>query len=396
VSSRQILQEMPPGVAPAGAREIPVAGRSGREIVAMRKRLLAWFDASFRDLPWRRDRDPYLVWLAEIMLQQTRITAVIPYYERFLKRFPTLKSLAKAGEASVLAQWSGLGYYNRARHLHRAAKLIVQRHRGKFPRTVEDALALPGIGRYTAAAILSIAYAAPLPALDGNVSRVLARLDALPGGVREPAVRRALEQAAAAMMESSRPGDWNQALMELGETICTPRAPRCAECPFEKWCHARALGLTAEIPGKGTRRAIERVHIASAILLNKEGQTLLVRETGGHDDPIFSRLWMFPCVRVARSAERELRRHLEEDLRLHVPLLLPLGTARHAVTFRDITLRPFLAPVEKMPAYPASRHVPLEGLGRLPVSSATRKLAHAAWRGLLCGIQNQIEWHSLE
>ena len=224
------------------------AGIPAREWPLFRRRLLAWFRRTKRDLPWRHTRDPYRIWLSEIMLQQTRVTTVIPYYRRFLERFPTVQHLARARPAAVLAAWAGLGYYSRARNLHLAARRIVTRHGGKFPHELDATLALPGIGRYTAAAILSIACDQPLAALDGNVARVLARLDAMRGDLRRPAAWQRLDAAADALLARHAPGDWNQAMMELGATVCTPQAPRCPQCPVARWCRAQALGLAERLP----------------------------------------------------------------------------------------------------------------------------------------------------
>ena len=190
-------------------------------VVKLRHALLAWYDAHRRDLPWRRDRDPYRVWVSEIMLQQTRVAAVLEHYARFMKRFPTVKALAAARESSVLAAWSGLGYYHRARRMHQAARQIVGEHGGEFPGTAEEWLELPGIGRYTAAAIASIAFGEAVAVVDGNVERVLERLLGRDGG------REAAWQHAEALLDRERPGDFNQAMMELGATICTPRSPQC-------------------------------------------------------------------------------------------------------------------------------------------------------------------------
>lgn len=361
---------------------------SGKKL--LQRRVLGWFRKNFRALPWRKDRNPYRIWIAEVMLQQTRIAAVIPYYERFLKRLPGIAELARAKESEVLRLWSGLGYYSRARHLHQAARQMVARHNGRFPRNLEEALALSGIGRYTAAAILSIAYGTPLAALDGNVLRVLARLLAIEGDPREPRQRQTLEHAAAALLDSSNPGDWNQALMELGETICTPSAPQCLQCPVEKWCRARTLGRTGEIPAKRKQRAKVRVELAAAVLLDAAGRTALVHEAGKHDEVIFSRMWQFPCAEIAKEATEDLRSHMLKAYGFHAGEWTPLEPARHAVTYREITLRPFLCHVESLPADPRMRTVTLEGLGRLPVSSATRKIAHAALRGLAGGIQRRL------
>jgi A/G-specific adenine glycosylase len=346
----------------------------------LQRRLLAWYRRHRRDLPWRASRDPYRIWVAEIMLQQTRIAAVLPYYQRFLKKFPTVESLARAREHQVLQLWSGLGYYSRARNLHRAAKEIVARHDGRFPATLDAALALPGIGRYTAAAVLSIAYDVPLAVLDGNVARVFARLAAIRGDLRTPRRWRQLGEAAQQLLALLDAGDWNQALMELGETICTPQTPRCGVCPVSHWCLARARKLIGRIPAPRLKRVSVNVKIAAAILRDPRGRTLLVRDPGAHDGALFSRMWQFPAVEVARHPKAALERHLRTTLTLDAaPLeLVPLPAARHGVTFRNITLLPFLARVPHLPAHPRTRILPLSGLVRLPVSSATRKIAAAA------------------
>ncbi len=228
------------------------------DLPAFQTKLLGWFAEAKRDLDWRRTRDAYRVWISEIMLQQTRVAAVLPYYRRFLARFPTMDALARARQDAVLRSWAGLGYYSRARNLHRAAKQIVAKHDGEFPRRIEDALGLPGIGPYTAAAVLSIAYGEAHAVVDGNVARVLARLGAIRGDLRRPKRWRELAAAANALLPAqaapaaSAPttgaGDWNQAMMELGATLCTPRAPQCAACPVAHWCRAHALGIALRLP----------------------------------------------------------------------------------------------------------------------------------------------------
>jgi A/G-specific adenine glycosylase len=351
-----------------------------RTLKTSQGRLLDWFRAHQRDLPWRESRDPYRVWVAEVMLQQTRIAAVLPYYHRFLKTFPTVESLARAPQEKVLQLWSGLGYYSRARNLHRAAKEIVARHGGEFPRTLEAALALPGIGRYTAAAVLSIAYDQPLAVLDGNVARVLARLGAIRGDLRAPSRWRQLGATAQQLLASDAPGDWNQALMELGETICTPQIPRCGACPVSRWCLARTRNLTREIPSPRRKRAPVKIRIAAAILRDPHGRTILVRDPGAHDDVLFSRMWQFPAVEVARHAEAELAAHLQDVLRIDRASLRleALPSARHGVTFRNITLLPFLARVPRLPKRARTRVLLLSRLAQIPVSSATHKIAAAA------------------
>ncbi len=209
-------------------------------------RLHDWFIKNQRDLPWRRTRDPYAIWLSEIMLQQTRVTAVIPYYERFLERFPTYKELAAASESELLAMWSGLGYYSRARNLHKAARLMVEM--GGFPTTYEEIHELPGVGDYTAAAVASIAFGLPRVGLDGNIVRVIARWTAEPGDVKTFTIRARLKQVAQNQIDTEDPGTYKQALMELGATICLPKAPKCLYCPINDDCGARLQGLQQTLP----------------------------------------------------------------------------------------------------------------------------------------------------
>jgi A/G-specific adenine glycosylase len=351
-----------------------------RSLRTFQSRLLAWFRAHRRELPWRASRDPYRIWVAEIMLQQTRIAAVIPYYDRFLRRFPDVRALARARQPEVLKFWSGLGYYSRARNLHAAAKTIVAQHGAEFPRNLEAARDLPGIGRYTAAAVLSIAYDEPFAVLDGNVARVLARLGALRGELREPHTWRNLLITADELLARGAASDWNQALMELGETICTPQSPRCADCPIGRSCKAHAQGLAHEIPAPRKKRATQNVKIAAAILRDPQGRTLLVKGTGAHDGVLFSRMWQFPAVEVRRNPSAELTKHLHATLGMNGITLEALPEARHGVTFRNVTLLPFLARVDQLPAQPGThgRVLPLKSIARLPISSATRKIADAA------------------
>jgi A/G-specific adenine glycosylase len=370
---------------------------SMRELAAFRRELLKWFRAHRRALPWRvlpeaapkqgprtavakRNGNSYRIWLSEVMLQQTRISAVIPYYQRFTSRFPTAQALASAREHEVLRHWAGLGYYSRARNLHRAAREIVERHRGEFPRTHPEALALPGVGAYMAAAVLSMAYDAPHAVLDGNVARVLARLGAVRGDLRVPRTWKRLSADAQTLLAPESPGDWNEAMMELGETICTPRAPRCELCPVAKFCQARQRGLQDKIPAPRHKRDPVTVKIAAAVLLDPQRRTVLVKDPGAHDAVLFSRMWQFPAAEVTRDPEAELRSHLAATLGLRVETLTPLPAARHAVTFRNITVLPFLALLPELPAGPRIRAIPLEKLSKIPVSSATRKIAAAVLR----------------
>ncbi len=354
-----------------------LAGRALRNFQTL---LLDWFRAHQRNLPWRASRDAYRIWVAEVMLQQTRIAAVMPYYQGFLDRFPNVESLAHAPQADVLKLWSGLGYYCRARNLHAAAKQIVVQHGAQFPRELRGALDLPGIGVYTAAAVLSIAYDVPLAALDGNVARVLARIHAIRGDLRAPKTWSLLASTAKHVLARDAASDWNQSLMELGEVVCTPQSPRCGICPVARWCHAHAKGLVDKIPAPRRKRTPVHMKIAAAILLDQRGRTLLVKDPGAHDGVLFSRMWQFPAVEVTRQPKAALAAHLGATLNLpdSVLELEELPAARHGVTFRNIALLPFLARVQQLPTLPRTRILPLANLAKLPISSATKKIAAAA------------------
>jgi A/G-specific adenine glycosylase len=245
-----------------------------KSAVQFRRLLLRWYGESRRDLPWRATRDPYRIWLSEIMLQQTRVETVLPYYAAFLKRFPDTTALAAAPEAEVLALWSGLGYYSRARNLQRAAKQIAGT--GAFPAGHQQLRALPGVGDYTAAAVASMAFDLPFAAVDGNVLRVLARVFDDAGDIASPLVRRRFQRQAQELLDPRHPGDFNQAMMELGATVCLPRNPRCAACPVRTQCGAYAAGRTAELPVKLQRHQAKSESLSVAVV-SRGGLVLLRR-----------------------------------------------------------------------------------------------------------------------
>ena len=348
----------------------PQRSQAEKGRAALRAALLAWYDRHRRDLPWRRTSDPYRIWVSEVMLQQTTVNAVLPYYAAFLKRFPTLQALAEEPEEEVLAAWSGLGYYHRARNLHRGAQHVAERHAGEFPRSLEAALAVPGVGLYTASAVLSIAHGLPLPVVDGNVRRVLARLLALRGPEFRkdgPYYNRAEE-----LLDAARPGDWNQALMELGATVCLPRKPACPACPLRQSCRARALGVVEELPEGRARRATVDVTVAAA-LVERDGRVLLVRRPRGR---LLDRMWEVPQTSLDSRGRPDLARELEERHGLRVVPGRLAVRARHAVTHRRITLEGYRTrlrlPIPEDPerflwARP-------EEVARLAVASSTRKL----------------------
>jgi A/G-specific adenine glycosylase len=362
---------------------------TGPPLSRFRSKLLSWFAQSQRDLPWRRTKDPYRIWLSEIMLQQTRVAAVIPYYGRFLERFPNVRALADAPEEDVLRQWAGLGYYSRARNLQKAAQKIVEEHDSRFPDNLEKALELPGIGPYTAPAILSIAHGKKLAVLDGNVARVLARVAAIRGDLRSGNGWQKLQRAADAVLSPRAPGDWNQAMMELGATVCTPRSPECLLCPIADFCQARKLGLSEVIPAKRIKRANVEITLAALVLADSQGRTLLLpppeadaeQESSADVRVLLSRMWHFPTVFVKSDAEAELRTFAAQSIFGKCPVrakLQPLQPVRHAVTYRQITLQPFRLDIAKLPAIPDTKILPLDNLASVPISNLTRKVARAA------------------
>ena len=338
-----------------------------------REALLAWFDRHRRDLPWRRDRDPYRVWISEIMLQQTRVETVIPYYERFLERFPSVERLAAANLDEVLSSWSGLGYYRRARQLYAAAQEIVLR--GSFPRTLESLRTLPGIGAYTAAAIASIAFDVVEPVMDGNVERVISRLLLEAGDVKSAAVRKRLVTAAAELVDAGRPGDSNQALMELGATVCLPRIPRCLLCPVVDGCLASG-NEPERFPSPRRERAREE-RSGLAVLVEEGGRMLLFRRPD--ESSLLAGLWELPWLEeVDESPEGALAARYGGGWKLGSKL----GQVRHGITFRDLSIevrRGELSNAGELAESRAEagwfRH---EELGSLALPSLTTKLLAAA------------------
>jgi A/G-specific adenine glycosylase len=352
-----------------------------------RTQLLNWFATYQRDLPWRRNRDPYRIWISEIMLQQTRVAAVIPYFEKFCAHFPDVQSLATAPEPEVLRLWSGLGYYSRARNIQYAAQQIVRDHAGIFPTTEPAIRCLRGIGKYTTNAILSIAFGEKHAVLDGNVARVVARLIATRGDLRQATRWAFLQQSADHLLAPEAPGNWNQAMMELGATICTPRAPQCLLCPVAKFCRARQLGLQDLIPEKRKKRPTVDVILAAAVITDTHNRCLLLpppkaraeKVDPAHIPTLVSRMWHFPILSIAKNPERELRNYLKNLTGLKALQfdLLPLKQLRHAVTYRAITIHPFYIQITKLPTIPGAKKVLLHDLSSLPISNLTRKIAHA-------------------
>ncbi len=297
-----------------------------------RAAVLRWYLRNRRDLPWRRTTDPYAIWVSEIMLQQTRVESVIPYYERFLRRFHDLRSLSRARESDVLAAWSGLGYYSRARNLHTAARMVVRERAGRLPEEIPDLKALPGIGAYTAAAVASIAYGREAAAVDGNVTRVLARIHGLRGGRSSPPLKRAVAARAEALARGPRPGDWTQALMELGARICLPREPLCRACPAARFCAARRSGHPDRYP-EAAHAKKPRVERRILLAARAGPRFLLVRDP---DDSFAT--WTLPHARLNRlSASRAARMLLARHLDTGAEPEGPLAQFRHRTFSRDTT-----------------------------------------------------------
>jgi A/G-specific adenine glycosylase len=327
---------------------------------ALRRKLLRWYDRNRRDLPWRRTADPYRIWVSEVMLQQTRVQAVIPYYRNFLRHFPNLRALAAAREEELLACWSGLGYYSRARNLQRAAQVMVREHQGKFPRDYEAALALPGVGRYTAAAVLSIAYGKALAVLDGNVARVLSRLCAIPADVKTARGKEKLGQLASELVSPKRPGDFNQAMMELGATVCLPQQPRCPQCPLRRHCTAYARDEVEHFPPPRKKvKPVER-RLLAVFIQDSEGRCLMVRRPQRAN--WLAGFWELPMW------EQE-----SDDVRPGIALEKQIGTVRHTITENRMLVRVFSASMRGKKIFPSGRWMARSEFASSPITTISRK-----------------------
>lgn len=326
-----------------------------RDLRQARAALAEWYQAARRDLPWRGTRDPWRILVSETMLQQTRASVVAPFYERFVARYPAAASLAATPEPELLAMWRGLGYYTRARNLQKAAREVAAR--GAFPGTYEEIRALPGVGDYTAAAVASIAFDLPHAVLDGNVMRVLSRAFAERGDIQTQPVRARLKQHAQRLLDPRRPGDFNQALMELGATVCLPRNPQCLLCPWREQCAARAAGIAEELPVKGRKREPVRVQLALCVV-ERDG-ALLLRQREAHSSRLAG-FWDLP-------EERELPRAVLGPV---------VGSFRHSITRHDYTVQVRAATVRRAPrGFQWVRKGDLDGL---PLSTMARKALAAA------------------
>ncbi len=336
---------------------------------AIRPALLEWFDRNARPLPWRTTKDPYAIWVSEVMLQQTQVDRVIPYYRRFLERFSTVTELADAEVTDVLGVWRGLGYYSRARNLHAAARELVQHHRGALPTTHDALRSLPGFGRYTAGAVASIAFGQEAPLVDGNVARVFSRLFEIDAPPKDKAREATLWSVAELLVRGERPGDFNQALMELGATVCTPANPTCLLCPVAKQCRALAEGRVGELPPPRAQAPRKRLELAVA-LSHRDGNVLLARRA---EKGLFGGLWELPALPIEPGVNPyPLLKKLFGKRAVIGPEMLVL---ERPLTHRDLVLRLFpvsLPPRLKAPpdAYLEWKWIPREKAQELGMSSA--------------------------
>lgn len=343
-----------------------------RIVATLRTRLVPWYRRHRRDLPWRRTRDPYAVLVSEIMLQQTRVTTVVPYYERWMKAFPDVRALARARLDRVLRHWAGLGYYSRARNLHKAAQVIVTEHGTTVPSDLHSLRKLPGVGRYTAGAVASIAFNQPAPIVDGNVIRVLSRLFCLTADTTKSEVRERLWALAARIIPGAEAGDFNQAVMELGALVCVPGEPKCELCPLAKACEGRRRNKANQLPVLRKRQATRNVREFAAIC--RRGEEVLLQQHA--DGELMAGLWGFPRC----ETKQELRR------RFGVNGAMPIAVVRHTIMNRKITVEAYQVGqasclslprswTGKMPVLRSSRWFPVRKLVSLALPSADRQLA---------------------
>lgn len=303
------------------------------------QRLLAWYSLHQRDLPWRGLHDPYGIWVSEIMLQQTQVNTVIPYYARWMKKFPTLKKLAASSEQDVLAVWEGLGYYSRAHNLLRTARIIQHELGGEFPSSLEGLLALPGIGKYTANAIASLVFGADVAALDTNIRRVLARVFLMNKPSRSLEGERELWQYAQKNVPRGKAGDYNQALMDLGATLCTPKKPRCDQCPLTTLCKAHRQGIEESLPLLSGKPTIPHMTVTAAVITDRSKILIARRPSKG----LLGGMWEFPGGKVepGESLEECLAREIKEELGAIITVEKPIGTFHHAYSHFKVTLHCF-------------------------------------------------------
>jgi A/G-specific adenine glycosylase len=342
--------------------------------------LIAWYRTAKRDLPWRATTDPYAIWISEVMSQQTRVDTVIPYYHRFLERFPDVCALANASQHDLLSLWEGLGYYSRARNLHAAAKQICHDHGGRIPSEHDSFLALKGVGPYTAAAVLSIAFNLRHAVMDGNVMRVVSRLKGIRDDIRSATVTRRIQAIVDEAIPGDHPADFNQAMMELGATVCTPRKPMCGSCPFSDDCVALRDGTVAQIPFKSPKATVPHHRIVVGIVSDAAGNVLIARRP---DSAMLGGLWEFPGGKVEQgeSDEQALRRELREELGIETGDIRLFHTLKHAYSHFKITLAAYKTDLSNGEPKPLAskelKWVTVDELDHHPFPKANRTLTLA-------------------
>ncbi len=344
--------------------------RELRRISTFTRRLLAWYRSNARTLPWRNHPDPYAVWVSEIMLQQTRVETVIPYFNQWMIRFPTIESLAEASEQEVLNLWEGLGYYSRARNLYKAAKIVIEKFNGQLPRDLDALRRLPGIGRYTVGAIASMAFGMDEPTLDGNIRRVFARVFDISVPADSSSGEKALWNLAAEYLPKGKASDYNQALMDLGATICLPKNPRCLMCPLMESCEARLKGIQDQRPVLKPKKKTPHYILAAAVIV-KRGRVLLAKRPS---KGLLGGMWEFPNGRVEDDPARELSKRLRSGYRLKVRRNDALGVVRHAYTHFKVTVYIFQCRFISKPANQNLRWAKINDLENLPMGKVDREI----------------------
>jgi A/G-specific adenine glycosylase len=333
--------------------------------------LLKWYSRHGRTLPWRDHPDPYAVWVSEVMLQQTRVEAVIPYFEKWMNLFPNIQSLAKASERDVLNTWEGLGYYSRARNLHQAAQIVSEKFNSHLPRDLTDLRSLPGIGRYTVGAIASMAFDMDEPTLDGNLRRVFSRLYDVTEFADSPAGEKILWDLAARNLPAGKAGDYNQALMDLGAMICVPKNPRCLVCPLIKICKAYERGTQDARPMlKPKKKAPHYVHAAAVII--QHGKVLLSQRPS---KGLLGGMWEFPNARVEADVEGELPKIILQNYGIKVKRKTKMGTVEHAYTHFKVTVHAFQCEAVSIPKSPALKWLRIGSLGDYPMGKVDRQIS---------------------
>lgn len=336
--------------------------------------LISWFHEEKRDLPWRRTADPYQIWISEIMLQQTRVDTVIPYYKRFIEKFPTLEDLAKADEEVLLKQWEGLGYYSRARNLQAGVREVAEKYGGSVPASRKEILALKGVGPYTAGAVLSIAYGLPEHAVDGNVMRVLSRILLIEEDIAKPKTRKLFENAVTELISHKDPSAFNQGLMELGALICTPTSPKCLLCPVRDHCSAFHEGLQNELPVKTKAKAGKAVHYAMVAI--RKGESVLMEKRSSKG--LLANMWQFPLLEVPGSIDAaEVEERLSEQFNGLVAKVEKITSFKHVFSHLTWNVDGFIAEGENLTISENMKWVDAAQMELLPIAGPVQKMKTA-------------------